>query len=157
MIRVNNKVSLYARFSSDNQRSESIDAQLRAMKTYCKQHNFVIVNTYIDEAKSATTDRRPAFQQMIADSSNKTFDIVLVHKLDRFARNRYDSAVYKRELKKNGVQVKVISGDNPMTVSEVATRAGIEGADKYVSLDGMSDDEVKAIANKYCYKNLESN
>ena len=105
MIRVNNKVSLYARFSSDNQRSESIDAQLRAMKAYCKQHNFVIVNTYIDEAKSATTDRRPAFQQMIADSSNKTFDIVLVHKLDRFARNRYDSAVYKRELKKNGVQV----------------------------------------------------
>ena len=82
MIRVNNKVSLYARFSSDNQRSESIDAQIRAMKAYCKQHNFVIVNTYIDEAKSATTDRRPAFQQMIADSSNKTFDIVLVHKLD---------------------------------------------------------------------------
>lgn len=105
MIRVNNKVALYARFSSDNQRSESIDAQIRAMKAYCKQHNFVIVDTYIDEAKSATTDRRPAFQQMIADSSNHTFDILLVHKLDRFARNRYDSAVYKRELKKNGVLV----------------------------------------------------
>ena len=98
MIRVNNKVAIYARFSSDNQRSESIDAQIRAMKAYCKQHNFVIVNTYIDEAKSATTDRRPAFQQMIADSSNHTFDILLVHKLDRLARNRYDSAVYKREL-----------------------------------------------------------
>ena len=105
MIRVNNKVAIYARFSSDNQRSESIDAQIRAMKAYCKQHSFVIVNTYIDEAKSATTDRRPAFQQMIADSSNHTFDILLVHKLDRFARNRYDSAVYKRELKKNGVLV----------------------------------------------------
>ena len=93
----------YARFSSDNQRSESIDAQMRAMEAYCKQHGFVIVERYIDEAKSATTDRRPAFQQMIADSSNHTFDILLVHKLDRFARNRYDSAVYKRELKKNGI------------------------------------------------------
>ena len=105
MIRTSNKVALYARFSSDNQRSESIDAQIRAMTAYCEQHHFVIVNTYIDEAKSATTDRRPAFQQMIADSSNHTFDILLVHKLDRFARNRYDSAVYKRELKKNGVLV----------------------------------------------------
>ncbi|MBR2385587.1 MAG: HAD-IC family P-type ATPase [Clostridia bacterium] len=51
--------------------------------------------------------------------------------------------------KKNGVNVKVISGDNPITVSEVARRAGIEGADKYVSLDGMSDEEVISIANKY--------
>ena len=96
MFRTNHKVALYARFSSDNQRTESIDAQIRAMQTYCKQHNFVIVETYIDEAKSATTDRRPSFQKMIEDSRNRTFDILLVHKLDRFARNRYDSAVYKR-------------------------------------------------------------
>ena len=83
VIRTNNNVALYARFSSDNQRSESIDAQLRAMKAYCQQKNFVIVNTYVDEAKSATTDRRPAFQQMISDSTNGNFNILLVHKLDR--------------------------------------------------------------------------
>lgn len=100
MIRTNNKVALYARFSSENQRSESIDAQMRAMQEYCSKNNFIIVETYIDEAKSATTDKRPAFQQMIADSVKKNFNIVLVHKLDRFARNRYDSAIYKRELKK---------------------------------------------------------
>ena len=104
MIRTNNNVALYARYSSDNQRSESIDAQLRAMKVYCEQNKFVIVETYIDEARSATTDNRPSFQKMIADSANHSFNILLVHKLDRFARNRYDSAVYKRELKKNGVQ-----------------------------------------------------
>jgi len=117
MIKTNNKVALYARFSSDNQRSESIDAQIRAMTTYCKQHKFTIVDTYIDEAKSATTDRRPAFQQMISDSSNHNFDILLVHKLDRFARNRYGSAVYKRELKKNGVisSMKRFSGELPRT------------------------------------------
>lgn len=72
MIRTNNKVALYARFSSDNQRTESIDAQIRAMQGYCNQHNYVIVETYIDEAKSATTDRRPSFQKMIADSKNKS-------------------------------------------------------------------------------------
>ena len=106
MIRTsNNKVALYARFSSDNQRTESIDAQIRAMTAYCEQNGYTIVKTYVDEARSATTDRRPSFQQMIKDSANKEFDIVLVHKFDRFARNRYDSAVYKRELKKNGVTV----------------------------------------------------
>lgn len=65
MIRTNNKVALYARYSSDNQRAESIDAQIRAMKAYCKQHSFVIVESYIDEAKSATTDNRPSFQRMM--------------------------------------------------------------------------------------------
>lgn len=150
MIRVNNKVSLYARFSSDNQRSESIDAQLRAMKTYCKQHNFVIVNTYIDEAKSATTDRRPAFQQMIADSSNKTFDIVLVHKLDRFARNRYDSAVYKRELKKNGVQVYSVLENLDNSPESIMMEAVLEGMSEYYSqnlsrevMKGMRENALK--------------
>ena len=60
---------------------------------------------YIDRAKTGTTDKREAFQQMIQDSNARAFNILLVHKLDRFARNRYDSAVYKRELKKNGVIV----------------------------------------------------
>ena len=133
MIRINNRVALYARFSSDNQRSESIDAQLRAMKAYCKQRNFVIVNTYIDEAKSATTDRRPSFQQMISDSSNKTFDILLVHKLDRFARNRYDSAVYKRELKKNGVTVYSVLENLADSPESIMMEAVLEGMSEYYS------------------------
>ena len=68
MIQTINKAALYARYSSDNQRSESIDAQLRAMQNYCQQNHILIVETYIDEAKSATTDHRPSFQKMIADS-----------------------------------------------------------------------------------------
>jgi len=133
MIRTNNKVALYARFSSDNQRSESIDAQIRAMTTYCKQHKFTIVDTYIDEAKSATTDRRPAFQQMISDSSNHNFDILLVHKLDRFARNRYDSAVYKRELKKNGVLVYSVLENLDDSPESIMMEAVLEGMSEYYS------------------------
>ncbi len=133
MIRTNNKVALYARFSSDNQRTESIDAQIRAMQGYCNQHNYVIVETYIDEAKSATTDRRPSFQKMIADSKNKIFDILLVHKLDRFARNRYDSAVYKRELKKNGVQVFSVLENLDDSPESIMMEAVLEGMAEYYS------------------------
>ena len=133
MIKTNNKVALYARFSSDNQRSESIDAQIRAMTSYCKQHKFTIVDTYIDEAKSATTDRRPAFQQMISDSSNHNFDILLVHKLDRFARNRYDSAVYKRELKKNGVLVYSVLENLDDSPESIMMEAVLEGMSEYYS------------------------
>ena len=89
------RVAQYARFSSENQRSESIDAQIRAMNQFCKQNHWQVVSTYTDEARSATTDNRPQFQQMIADSGKGLFDIVLVHKLDRFSRDRYDSAIYK--------------------------------------------------------------
>ena len=133
MIRTSNKVALYARFSSDNQRSESIDAQLRAMRSYCEQHKFVIVETYVDEAKSATTDRRPAFQQMINDSSTHSFNILLVHKLDRFARNRYDSAVYKRELKKNGVTVYSVLENLDNSPESIMMEAVLEGMAEYYS------------------------
>lgn len=99
------KVALYARFSSDNQRTESIDAQIRAMTEYCRQQHWQIVATYTDEAKSATTDNRPQFQQLINDSFKGIFDIILVHKLDRFSRNRYDSAIYRKKLEKNNVRL----------------------------------------------------
>lgn len=144
MIRTNNKVALYARFSSDNQRSESIDAQIRAMQAYCKQHNFVIVETYIDEAKSATSDRRPAFQQMINDSATKNFNIVLVHKLDRFARNRYDSAVYKRELKKNGVTVYSVLENLDNSPESIMMEAVLEGMAEYYS-QNLSRETIKGL------------
>ena len=152
MIRTGNRVALYARFSSDNQRTESIDAQIRAMEAYCKQRNYTIIDTYVDEAKSATTDRRPAFQQMINDSKSKAFDILLVHKLDRFARNRYDSAVYKRELKKNGVQVHSVLENLDDSPESIMMEAVLEGMSEYYSMNlgrevmkGMRENALKCI------------
>jgi site-specific DNA recombinase len=95
--------AIYARFSSDNQREESIDAQLRACEDYANQYGIIIVKTYVDRAKSATSDKRPAFQEMIEASDQKVFDTIIVHKLDRFSRDKCDSALYKRRLKKNGI------------------------------------------------------
>lgn len=133
MIQTINKAALYARYSSDNQRSESIDAQLRAMQNYCQQNHILIVETYIDEAKSATTDHRPSFQKMISDSKYHQFNIILVHKLDRFARNRYDSAVYKRELKKNGVSVYSVLENLDDSPESIMMESVLEGMSEYYS------------------------
>ena len=83
---------IYARYSSDNQREESIEGQIRECTAYAEKNGITVVKHYIDRALSAKTDNRPDFQQMIKDSEKRLFDIVLVWKLDRFARNRYDSA-----------------------------------------------------------------
>lgn len=85
----------YVRYSSDNQRAESIEAQLRGIEQFAKQKHILIVKVYSDEAKSATTDKRPQFQQMIEDSKTGQFSMVIVHKLDRFSRNRQASSQYK--------------------------------------------------------------
>lgn len=99
------KAVIYARYSSDNQREESIEAQVYAINEFAEKNDYFILKTYKDEGISGTTDRRPAFQEMIADSKSGLFDVVLVHKLDRFARDRADSVIYKKQLKSNGVEV----------------------------------------------------
>lgn len=99
-------VVIYARYSSEHQNEQSIEGQLRYCYEYAAHHGFRVVGEYIDRALSGTrADSRPDFQRMIADSRKRVFQYVLVWKLDRFARNRYDSAIYKNELKKNGVRV----------------------------------------------------
>ena len=96
---------IYARYSSDSQREASIEGQLRDCKDYAERNGITVVGTYIDRAYSAKTDDRPEFQRMVQDSARKIFDAVLVWKLDRFARNRYDAVYYKRQLEKNGVHL----------------------------------------------------
>jgi len=86
------RAAAYSRYSSDNQREESIEAQLRSIQEFCHKNNIQLVKIYTDEARSATTDDRPGFLQMIKDSSLGLFSAVIVHKLDRFSRDRYDSA-----------------------------------------------------------------
>lgn len=99
------KAVIYARYSSDNQREESIEGQLRECMEFAEKSGITVIGNYIDRALSAKTDNRPEFQKMIKDSYRKVFDSVIVWKVDRFARNRYDSAYYKNILKKNGVKV----------------------------------------------------
>lgn len=151
------RVAQYARFSSDNQRSESIDAQIRHMNQFCKQNHWQVVATYKDEARSATTDNRPQFQQMINDSSKGLFDIVLVHKLDRFSRDRYDSAIYKKKLKKNNVRLCSVLERLDNTPESIMMESVLEGMAEYYSKNlsrevkkGNRENALKCVYNGGC-------
>ena len=96
---------IYARYSCDKQTEQSIEGQLRVCKEYAERNNMFIIDTYIDEAISGITDKRDEFQRMIKDSYKKQWSYVLVYKLDRFSRDKYATAIYKKTLKDNGVKV----------------------------------------------------
>ena len=129
------KAVVYARYSSDNQREESIEGQLRECTAYCKKNDITILRTYIDRAMSAKTDHRPDFQQMIKDSAKGLFDVIIVWKLDRFARNRYDSAHYKAQLRKYGVKVLSATENISEGPEGIILESMLEGMAEYYSAE----------------------
>ena len=84
---ISNTAAINARYSSTNQREESIEAQVRACQEYAKRNGLIIVEIYADLAKTGTNAEREEFQRMIADSAAGKFEYVIVHKLDRFSRD----------------------------------------------------------------------
>jgi site-specific DNA recombinase len=148
------RAAAYARYSSDNQREESISAQLKAIQEYCTNKGYVLVKVYTDEAKSATTDNRPNYQKLIEESSLNIFDVLIVHKLDRFARNRYDSAFYKRKLKLNNVRVESVLEQLDNSPESVILESVLEGMAEYYSKNlarevrkGLNENAIKATHN----------
>lgn len=129
------KAVIYARYSSDNQREESIEGQLRECTAYCQKNDITILRTYIDRAMSAKTDHRPDFQRMIKDSAKGLFDVVIVWKLDRFARNRYDSAHYKAQLRKYGVKVLSATENISEGPEGIILESMLEGMAEYYSAE----------------------
>ena len=125
--------AIYARYSSDNQREASIDDQLRICRDYCKQKGLTVVCEYHDSALSGLTDNRPDFQRMIRDGERRVFDCLVLYSLDRFARNKYDSATYKARLKKAGVVLAYVTtpvGEGP---ESVLMESLLEGMAQYYS------------------------
>jgi len=92
------KAVIYARYSSDNQTEQSIEGQIRVCNEYAERNDILIVDSYIDRAMSGTNDHRPEFQHMIKDSSKKEWDYVIVYKLDRFSRDKYETVIYRKKL-----------------------------------------------------------
>lgn len=129
------KAVIYARYSSDNQREESIEGQLRECMEFAKYNEMTVVSTYIDRALSAKTDNRPEFQKMIIDSYKGGFDVIIVWKLDRFARNRYDSAHYKALLKKNNVCVMSAKESISEGAEGILLESLLEGYAEYYSVE----------------------
>lgn len=114
---------IYARYSSHAQNEQSIEGQLKECYSFAKAQGYNVIGEYIDRAQSGTNDNREEFQRMVLESSDGNFDAVIVYQLDRFARNRYDSAVNKAILKKNGVRV-VSAREN---ITEDASGILVEG------------------------------
>lgn len=128
---------LYVRYSSNNQTEQSIEGQTRVCQEFCKRHNIKIVEVYADRATSASKDieKRVNFLKMIKDSEKDLFDAVVVYKLDRFSRSRYDMANYKYRLKKNGVQL-ISATENITTDPEgIILESVLEGMAEFYSAE----------------------
>lgn len=142
------RVVIYARFSSHSQTEQSIEGQLRECYEYAKRQDLLVVAEYIDRALTGTTDKRPEFLRMIEDSKKKTFDYVLVYQLDRFARNRYDSANYKAKLKKNGVRVLSAKENITEDASGILIEGVLESMAEYYSAE-LSQKVKRGIRESY--------
>lgn len=129
------KVVFYGRYSSIMQNEQSIEGQFHVCEQYAVENDLQIIAQYIDRAKSGTNDDRPEFQRMIADSKSRTFEGVLVYKLDRFARSRYDSAIAKHKLRENGVRVISATEHLTDTPEGIIMEALLEGMDEYYSAE----------------------
>ena len=126
---------IYARYSSHRQDEQSIEGQLTVCYDYAKRNGYTVVGEYIDRALSGRTDDRPEFQRMMEDAKKKAFQFVIVYRLDRFTRNRYDSAIYKHKLKQCGVRLLSAMeniGDNP---ESIILEAVLEASAEYYSVE----------------------
>ena len=113
------KAGLYARYSSDAQNDgNSIEAQVNAITDYARRENIVIVEQYADLACTGTTSDRPEFQRMMRDAEKKLFQVVLVHKYDRFMRDEYEGVMQERVLSRHGISLisvaEPINSDEPI-------------------------------------------
>ena len=98
------KAVIYARFSSDQQREESIEAQVRACKAVCLAKGYLLTNIYADEAKSGrSTSERDQYNKMLEDAKEHKFDVIVMHKIDRNARNEFDYFVFKQKMVRYGI------------------------------------------------------
>lgn len=149
------KAVIYARYSSDNQREESIEGQLRECLAFAERKGYTVIKSYADRAISGKrADNRPEFQQMISDSARGEFDVIIVWKIDRFSRDKYDSVIYKSKLNKNGVSV--ISATEPIDNSPEGKlmESIFEGFSEYYVKDlelktsrGMTENAIKGTFN----------
>lgn len=126
---------IYARYSCDNQTEQSIEGQLRVCEEYAQKNNILILDTYIDRAMTGTNDNRPDFQRMLKDSSRKEWNFVLVYKLDRFSRNKYETAIHKKALRDNGVKVLSAMENIPDTPEGIILESLLEGMNQYYSAE----------------------
>ena len=126
---------IYARYSCDNQSEQSIEGQLHVCRDFAKANDILIVDTYIDRAMTGTNDLRPDFQRMLMDSAKRQWEVVLVYKLDRFSRNKYEATIHKHTLKENGVKLISAMENIPDSPEGIILESLLEGMNQYYSAE----------------------
>ena len=126
---------IYARYSSERQTEQSIEGQIRECTHYAQTHDILIVDTYIDRAVTGTNDNRSDFQRMLKDAAKSDWDIVLVYKLDRFSRNKYEMAIHKKALRDNGIQLVSAKEHIPEGPEGIILESLLEGMAEYYSVE----------------------
>ena len=144
---------IYARYSSHNQREESIEGQLRKCREFADKNGFTIIEEYCDRAITGKTDERYEFQRMMKDSDKGHFQVLIMYTMDRFARNRYDSAVYKAKLRKNGVKIYYTEQSISDEPEGIILESVLEGMAEYYSENlsrgvkrGLTENALKCMA-----------
>lgn len=102
---------IYARYSSDNQRAESIDAQVRACREYAAVKGYNVIEVYTDEAVSGKTAQRGQYQKMLRDCTKGLIGVILIHKYDRIARNLGEHVNLANKLQDMGVDLIAVAQD----------------------------------------------
>ena len=124
---------IYARYSSERQTEQSIEGQLRVCNDYAERNDLKIVGTYIDRAMTGKNDNRKDFQRMLRDCSKHEWEIVLVYKLDRFSRNKYEMAMHRKTLRDNGVRLVSAMENIPDSPEGIILESLLEGMAEYYS------------------------
>lgn len=126
--------AIYARYSSHSQTEQSIEGQLAAAHAYAESHGYTVVKEYCDRAQTGRNDNRDAFQQMLADTDKRQFDVIITWKVDRIGRNREDIAFNKHRCKRNGIRIEYVAENLPDSAESVILESVLEGMAEYYSL-----------------------
>ena len=126
---------IYARYSSEKQTDQSIEGQIRECTDYAKRHDILILDSYIDKATTGTNDNRFSFQKMLKDCVKQAWDMILVYKLDRFSRNKYEMAIHRKTLRDNGVKLVSVKENIPDTPEGIILESLLEGMAEYYSAE----------------------
>ena len=130
------KAVIYARYSTGpNQTDVSIEGQEKICTNYIERHGYIPAGMYADRHISGRTDKRPHFQQMIDDARAGSIDVVVVYSLDRFSRDKYDSAIYKKVLRDHGVSVESASESIPDGPEGILFEGMLEAMAEYYSAE----------------------
>lgn len=121
---------IYTKYYNSNNNEYSIEQQEKICYEYAEKNGYNVINDYAD-----CTGKREQFHQMLKDSENKEFQVIIVSQLDRFARNRYDSAMYKHQLRQNGVKVISATENISNDASGILIESVLEGMAEYFSLE----------------------